>query len=683
MSEEHPDNPMDPPPLKPPRGGHSPAEATVPQPEEDHREGLDAAEREALVPDLLSRRFAGDGRSYWQIVWGDFRKNRIANAAMWLMLTMGAMAVVAPLLANHRPYLLNVPEPLFAEASGVIDAGAVEPGWQFPLFRALDAADWVLMLGSLLLLTTVLIARRAASVNRPAGRGALIVLGVLGCGPLALALMFSPAMRGLYASEGSILDLSPLEQSDREWMAWLGVVIIVAMIAVGLGTFLYQVHALYRRKADAMGGVNTAGRLAAAFLGAAVLLMGSAWIGSRGQRQQDVTDYHALAEMEGVTAVFAPIRHDYLASESYLRSQAPLGPYLRVQPSGGSMAAVDLGLTDTRRETNLAAENSAAASADNPVPLTRDTSLAQLRRGLGVRRHDSPQVDFTIISQSVDRFPITLYGDETVGDALESINERTDGAVVASLNEAGTRIILDDRTDPRPTHLLGTTSSGSDVASRLIRATRVALSIGFVSTSIALMIGITMGALMGYFGGWVDIVGMRIIEIFMAIPRLFLLLTIIAFIPPAWNDYMLYAMMVVIGATSWMGAARFIRAEFFRLRHQDFVQAAQACGLPLRSILFRHMLPNGVTPVLVDASFSIAAAILLETGLSFLGFGIKPPNPSWGKMLAEAVDPSTGVFYWWMAIFPGLMIFLTVFAFNLIGDALRDAIDPKLKKAAH
>ena len=191
-----------------------------------------------------------------------------------------------------------------------------------------------------------------------------------------------------------------------------------------------------------------------------------------------------------------------------------------------------------------------------------------------------------------------------------------------------------------------------------------------------------MGALMGYFGGWVDILGMRIIEIFMAIPRLFLLLTVIAFIPPSLNEYMLYAMMAVIGAFSWMNSARFIRAEFMRLRDQDFVQAAQACGLPVRSILFRHMLPNGVSPVLVDASFGVAAAIFIETGLSFLGFGIRPPDPSWGQMLSKAVDPTTGIFHWWLAIFPGILIFLTVFSFNLIGDALRDAIDPKLKKAA-
>jgi peptide/nickel transport system permease protein len=140
-----------------------------------------------------------------------------------------------------------------------------------------------------------------------------------------------------------------------------------------------------------------------------------------------------------------------------------------------------------------------------------------------------------------------------------------------------------------------------------------------------------------------------------------------------------YVMMAIIGCFTWHGAARFTRAEFFRLRNQDFVQSANAVGLPLRSILFKHMLPNGVTPVLVDASFSIAAAILFETILSYLGLGPEE-QPSWGKLLSDATAEA-GAFSWWLAIFPGFAIFLTVLSYNLIGEALRDAIDPKLKKA--
>ncbi len=220
-------------------------------------------------------------------------------------------------------------------------------------------------------------------------------------------------------------------------------------------------------------------------------------------------------------------------------------------------------------------------------------------------------------------------------------------------------------------HWLGTDENGADSLSRMIHASRIALGIGFVATGIAMLLGILIGGLMGYFSGVLDMFGMRLVEMFEAIPTLFLLLTFVAFFGRS-----LYLMMVIIGITSWPGYARYVRAEFLRLRQQEFVQAAIVCGLPLHSILFRHMLPNGIAPVLVACSFGVASAILAETTLSFLGLGLID-DPSWGQMLSQAVQSST--FYWWMALFPGGAIFLTVFAYNLIGDALRDAIDPHLK----
>ena len=224
--------------------------------------------------------------------------------------------------------------------------------------------------------------------------------------------------------------------------------------------------------------------------------------------------------------------------------------------------------------------------------------------------------------------------------------------------------------------LLGTDSVGQDVLSQMLHACRLSISIGLVSTGISVFIGIVIGSLMGYFGGWVDLVLSRVVEIFMAIPVLFLLIVAAAVLPR--NTYM---MMVIIGCVSWTLSARFIRAEFLKMRAQDFVQAARAAGLPLRSVLFKHMLPNGITPVLVQASFAIAAAILAEATLSFLGLG-PDGQASWGKLLASATG-STGTFNWWLAIFPGFAIFLTVLAYNLLGEAFRDAIDPKLRKAAH
>lgn len=248
-------------------------------------------------------------------------------------------------------------------------------------------------------------------------------------------------------------------------------------------------------------------------------------------------------------------------------------------------------------------------------------------------------------------FPIVPYG-----------FERTD----LSVREQG----------PSREHWLGTDDVGADVLCRLIHGSRISLSVGFVAVGISSIIGVFVGAILGYFGGKVDFVGMRIVEIMMAIPTFFLIITIVAFFPRS-----LLNIMVIIGITSWTGDARFIRAEFFKLRGQDFVQAARALGLPLRSLLFRHMLPNGIAPVLVNATFGVAGAIFIEAALSFLGFGVAPPTPSWGQMLSLGVG-TTGRFLWWLSLFPGLAIFLTVTAYNLVGEGLRDAIDPRLRKAA-
>lgn len=231
--------------------------------------------------------------------------------------------------------------------------------------------------------------------------------------------------------------------------------------------------------------------------------------------------------------------------------------------------------------------------------------------------------------------------------------------------------------DTSPRFLLGTDPLGQDVLSQLLHACRLSISIGLVSTGIAVFIGVTVGALAGYFGGWVDLILQRVIEVFMAIPVLFLLIVAAGVLPAEMRTT--YVMMAIIGAVTWTGAARFTRAEFYKLRSQDFVQSARAVGLPLPSILFKHMLPNGVTPVLVDASFAVAFAIIYEATLSYLGLG-PVGQASWGKLLHGATG-TTGNFVWWLAIFPGAAIFLTVLSYNLIGEALRDAIDPKLKKA--
>ncbi len=226
---------------------------------------------------------------------------------------------------------------------------------------------------------------------------------------------------------------------------------------------------------------------------------------------------------------------------------------------------------------------------------------------------------------------------------------------------------------PSKEHWLGTDDRGRDVLARMVWGTRISISIGFVAVGISVCIGVVLGALAGFYGGWVDVVVQRAIEVMMCFPTFFLILAIIAYIRPnIWN------IMIVIGLTSWMGVARLVRGEFLKLRDSEFALAAKALGLRDLRVMFRHLLPNALAPVLVSATFGIAGAILVESGLSFLGFGVQPPTASWGELLKQSQRlVSTGV--WWLVVFPGAGVFVTVTAFNLVGEGLRDAMDPRLR----
>ncbi len=231
--------------------------------------------------------------------------------------------------------------------------------------------------------------------------------------------------------------------------------------------------------------------------------------------------------------------------------------------------------------------------------------------------------------------------------------------------------LLDYLSGPNARHWLGTDDNGRDVLARMIYGARISLSVGFVAVGIALIVGILLGAVAGYFGGWIDIVVSRTIEIMMTIPTFFLIIAIIAV-----KGAGIYNIMVVIGLTGWMGIARFVRAEFLKLKQLDFITALRALGASHKRIIFVHMLPNAMAPVLVSAVFGIAGAILTESGLSFLGFGVQPPTPSWGDILSQSRDYID--FAWWLTVFPGLAIFAAITAYNLVGEGLRDAMDPKL-----
>lgn len=227
---------------------------------------------------------------------------------------------------------------------------------------------------------------------------------------------------------------------------------------------------------------------------------------------------------------------------------------------------------------------------------------------------------------------------------------------------------------PNSYNLMGTDHTGADVFAQLVHGSRIALMVGFVSTGISALIGITVGAAAGYFGGWVDMLLGRTFELVACIPSLVLILALLSIVdrPTIWH------VMVVIGSTGWTTIARLTRSEFLKLREVEYVTAARALGATQFRVMFLHILPNALAPVLVPITFGVASAIMIESGLKFLGFGIDPSEPSWGKLLNAGRGSLT---LWWLIFYPGLAIFITVLANNLIGEGIQEATDPRLREA--
>ncbi|MDD4861944.1 MAG: ABC transporter permease [Smithellaceae bacterium] len=226
---------------------------------------------------------------------------------------------------------------------------------------------------------------------------------------------------------------------------------------------------------------------------------------------------------------------------------------------------------------------------------------------------------------------------------------------------------------PSGEHWFGTDQLGRDVFSRMIWGARISLKVGFVATGLAILIGMILGAVAGYYGGWIDATIMRFVDVMLCFPAFFLILAVIAFLEPSiWN------IMIVIGLTGWMGVTRLVRADFISLRERDFVRAARAIGANDARIIFLHILPNALASILVAATLGIAGAILTESALSFLGIGVQPPIPSWGNILTAGKDNID--IAWWLSLYPGLAILITVVGYNLLGEGIRDASDPRLKR---
>ncbi len=240
-------------------------------------------------------------------------------------------------------------------------------------------------------------------------------------------------------------------------------------------------------------------------------------------------------------------------------------------------------------------------------------------------------------------------------------------------------IVPPEDAPPFGVYLLGTDELGRDVFSRMLQGTPVSLTIGFVAVGISISVGILLGGLAGFYGrirlGWitVDTLIMRFVDIMLCFPTFFLILTVVALLPPS-----IYNIMVVIGLTSWMGTARLVRAEFLSLREQDYVMAARSQAIPEMRIIFQHIVPNAIAPVLVSATIGVATAILTESALSFLGFGVQPPDATWGNILSDG----KGFIFDapWLTFLPGFTILFVVLAFNLCGEGLREAYNPKLRQ---
>jgi peptide/nickel transport system permease protein len=279
-----------------------------------------------------------------------------------------------------------------------------------------------------------------------------------------------------------------------------------------------------------------------------------------------------------------------------------------------------------------------------------------------------------IVAATVFLVEIVMWNVRPYNDVTEDRTRAASFKIMPPIPWSPIESSPDQLVSPSWKHLCGTDSTGRDVGARMLHGARTSLAIGFVAQGIALFVGVSLGALAGFYRRWVDIGICRFIEVMECFPSLLLILVIIGLTDSQNN---MIVIMSVIGLTGWTGVARLVRGEFLRLGGQPFPQAARALGAGDARIILHHLLPNSLGPILVTATFGVASTILLESSLSFLGFGMQAPTPSWGDLISEGrkyID-----FAWWLAFFPGMVMLLTIMSYNFVGEGLRDAVDPRLR----
>jgi len=632
-------------------------------------ERSDAASEAAQ--DLLLEEAEARGEGAWAIAWKQFRKHKLAVAGLVLVLLLFVTAIFAPLLANDLPIYVKAALPARYEKA----------------FWAYDAAHR--SLPGLLKAATrdeVKIERAAVSLVERLEDASTLVADEL-AGPMKEALPKYRAAIAAARAPGGAVDKASwdalregLEPLSPDGEVKLAVRSFWPIFRILDGTELFFLGAfagvlllpLASRAIDGFGRRRLMDPfhllgMKLLFLAAVPTVVALA-VPAISPRKQDPDRklYKSLAleaaknPASGTVVIFPLV--PYGENENILEDQRAKPTWLLSEDERMARVVPDLWKKrEARREAIIQEKFPERAARRREIALLLDRSQKELlKRSVFFRAWKSltPEEETTRLRAEA-----------------AAIDEELTKGIAAQATELDVELkaAYEKRKGELRMHWLGTDTNGRDVLARMVYGARVSMSVGFVAEGIAVAIGIVLGALAGYFRGWVDIALSRVIEVVICFPVFFFILTILAFLPQS-----IVNIMIVIGITGWPGIARLMRAEFLRLSNLDFVTAGKALGLSDTRIIFRHIMPNGLAPILVSTTFGIAGAILVEAALSFLGFGVPQPTASWGDTLNNGAADPQGT--WWLTVFPGTALFLTVTAYNLVGDAIRDATDPRLRQ---